>query len=54
MNQDDETNQEMGDDEIEDTGESTLSSDVEEDHVDHQQEVLHLGQVRRDISYYAL
>jgi len=50
MNQDDETDQEIGDDESEDTGESTLSSDIEEDDLDHQQEVLHLGQARRDKS----
>jgi hypothetical protein len=48
MNQDDETDQEIGDDESEDTGESTLSSNIEEDALDHQQEVLHLGQARRD------
>jgi len=29
---------------------STLSSDIEEDDLDHQQEVLHLGQARRDKS----
>jgi hypothetical protein len=50
MNQDDETDQEIGDDESEDTGESSLSSDIEEDDLDHQQEVLHLGQARRDKS----
>ena len=50
MNQDDETDQEIGDDESEDTGESTLSSDIEEDDLNHQQEVLHLGQARRDKS----
>src|SRR5882757_5598110 len=50
MNQDDETDQEIGDDESVDTGESTLPSDIEEDDLDHQQEVLHLGQARRDKS----
>jgi len=50
MYQDDETDQEIGDDDSEDTGESTLSSDIEGDDLDHQQEVLHLGQVRRDKS----
>jgi len=50
MNQDDETDQEIGDDGSEDTGESTLSSDIEADDLDHQQEVLYLGQARRDKS----
>jgi len=50
MYQDDETDQEIDDDNSEDTGESTLSSDIEEDDLDHQQEVLHLGQVRQDKS----
>jgi len=50
MNQDDKTDQEIGDDDSEDTGESTLSSDIEEDNSDHQQKVLHLGQARRDTS----
>jgi len=50
MNQDDETDQDISDDDSEDTGESTLSSDIEEDDFDHQQEVLHLGQARRDKS----
>ena len=48
---DDDTNQDIGDDEsegeCENTGEFTLSSDVEEDNSDHQQEVLLLGQVCR-------
>jgi len=48
MNQDDETNQKIGDDDIGNTGESTLSSDIKEDDLDHQQQVLHLGQARRD------
>jgi len=34
--------------ESEDTGESTLSSDIEEDDLDHLQEVLLLGQARRN------
>ena len=46
------TDQEIGDDDIEHTGVSTLSSDMEEDHFVHQQEVLHLGQVRRDKSLH--
>ena len=48
--QDDETEQEIDDNDREDTGLSTLSSDIEEDNLDHQQEVLHLGQVCRDKS----
>jgi len=52
MNQDDETDQEIGADDSEDTGESTLSSDIEEDDLDHQLEVLHLGQARRDKSLH--
>jgi len=43
MNQDDETEQEIGDDDSEDNRESTLSCDIEEDDLDHQQEFLHLG-----------
>jgi len=50
MNQDDETDQENGEDDSDDTGESTLSSDIEEDDLDHQPVVLHLGQARRDKS----
>jgi len=50
MNQDDETDQEIGDDESEDTGVSTISSDIEEDNLDHQQEVLDPGQAHRDRS----
>lgn len=38
----------IGDDDSEDTGESTLSFDIEEDNLSHQQEVLHLGQESRD------
>jgi len=50
INQDDETNQEICDDDSEEAGESTSSSDIEEDHLDHQQEVLHLGQAGWDKS----
>jgi len=54
MKQDDDTNQDIGDGESEgeseDTGESTLSTDIEQDDLDHQQEVLLLGQARRDKS----
>jgi len=50
MYQDDETEEEIGDDDSDDTGESTLSSDIAEDYLDHQQEVLHLAQVRQDKS----
>jgi len=46
MNLNDETDQEISDDDSEDTGESTLLSDIEEDDLNHQQVVLHLGQVR--------
>ena len=50
MNQANETNQEIVDDDSEDTGDSTLSFDIEEDNMDHQLEVLHLDQARRDKS----
>jgi hypothetical protein len=54
MMQDDDTDQDIGDDESEgeseDTWETTLSSDIEEDDLDHQQQVLLLGQARRDKS----
>jgi len=43
MNQDGKTNQEIGDDDSADTGVSTVSSDIEEHHLDHQQVVLHPG-----------
>jgi len=36
MNQDDVTEQMIGDDDSEDTGESTSLSDIEEDNLDHQ------------------
>jgi len=51
MNQDDETNEEISDDDSENTGESTLSSAIKEDDLDHQQEILHLGQVCWDKSF---
>jgi len=52
MYQDDETDQEIDDDNSEITGESTSSSDIKEDNSDHHQEVLHLGQARRDKSLH--
>jgi len=45
---DDTDREEISDDESEVLGESTLSSDIEEDDLDNQQVVLHLDQVRRD------
>jgi len=50
MNQVKDSDQEISDDENEDTGESTFSSDIEQDDLDHQQEVLYLGQACRDKS----
>jgi len=54
MMQDDDTDQDISDDESEgeseDTGETTLSSAIEEDALDHQQQVLLLGQARPDKS----
>ena len=50
MNQDDKTDQEIGDYDSEDTEMSTVSSDIEEDDLDHRQEVLHLGQACQDKS----
>jgi len=54
MEQVDDTDQDSCDGESgrqsEDTGESTLSSDIEEDDFDHQQEALLLGQAHRDKS----
>jgi len=38
LKQDDDTDQEISDDESEDPGESTLSSRIKEDNLDHQQE----------------
>jgi len=45
---DDDTDQEISNDESEDPGECTLSSNIDEDHLDHQQVVLYLVQARRD------
>jgi len=45
---DDDTNREISNDESEDPGQSTLSSDIEEDDLDIRQEVLHPDQARRD------
>jgi hypothetical protein len=45
---DDTDREEISDDESEVFVESTLSSDIEEDDLDNQQEVLHLDQARRD------
>jgi len=50
MYQDDETDQENGDDDSEDTGESTLSPDIDKDDLDHPQVVLYVGQAHRDKS----
>jgi len=50
LKQDDDTNQGISDDKSEDPGESTLLSDIEEDELDHHQEVLHLGQASQDKS----
>jgi len=50
MTQDDETDQAIGDDVSEKTRQSTLSSDIEEDDLDHHQVVLHVGQACRDKS----
>jgi len=47
-NQDDESDQEIGNDDREDTWKFTLSSDIEDDNLDYQQKVLDLGQVRQD------
>jgi len=49
MKQDDnDTDREISENESEDFGESTLSSDIEEDNFNNQQEVLHPDQARRD------
>jgi hypothetical protein len=47
---DDNSDQELSKNECEDLGESTLSSDIEEDDLDNQQDVLHLDKSRRDKS----
>jgi len=49
-NQNNKTNQEIGEDDPEDTRVSTLSADIKEADLDHQQKVLHLGQARQDNS----
>jgi len=43
----DDTDCEISNDESEDPGESTLSSDIEEDDLDSQRKVLHPDQARR-------
>jgi hypothetical protein len=45
---DDDIDREISNEESEDLGESTMSSDIEEDDLDIRQEVLHLDQARRD------
>jgi hypothetical protein len=45
---DDTDREEFSNDDIEHAGESTLSSDIEQDDLDNQQEVLHLHQACRD------
>jgi hypothetical protein len=45
---DDDIDWEISNDESEDLGQSTLSSDIEEDDVDIWQEVLHLDQARHE------
>jgi len=45
---DNNTDREISENKIEDLGESTLSSDIKEDNLDNQQEVLHQDQARRD------
>jgi len=50
LKQGDDTDQELSDDESENHRESTLSSDIEEDYLDQQKEVLLLAQVCQDKS----
>jgi len=45
--QDHDSDPEISDDESTDPGESTLSSDIEEDDVDHHEQALLLGQAHR-------
>ena len=45
---DNDTDREISENESEDLGESTLSSDIEEDDLDNQQKVLHQDQARCD------
>ena len=52
MNQDEETDQVIGDDDSVDTGESTFSPNIEEDNLDHQQKALHLGQAHLEKSLH--
>jgi len=49
MNQDEHSNQEIGDDENKNTGESTWSSDIKEDDSDTQQDVLYVSQMSQGI-----
>jgi len=46
---DDTDREEISNYDNEDTGETTLSSDIKEDDLDNQQDVLHLDQARRDM-----
>ena len=50
MEEDANTDQEIGDDESENRGQSTILSDIEKDDLDHQLEFLLLGKARRDKS----
>jgi hypothetical protein len=47
---DDDTDQEISNDESEDPGQFTLSSDIEEDDLDIRHEVLYLDQARHDMT----
>jgi len=49
LKKDDDTNPEIVDDDSKDPGESTLSSVIEEDELDHHQVVLLLGRARQDM-----
>jgi copper oxidase (laccase) domain-containing protein len=48
MQDDNDTDRKLSKNESDDLGEFTLSSDIEEDHLDNLQEVLHLDQVHPD------
>jgi len=50
LKQDDDLNQEISDDGSDDPRESIIISDIEINNLDHQQQVLHVGQARRDKS----
>jgi len=50
MKEDGNTNREINIDESENTRESIVSSNIEEDNMDHQQQVLYLDQVHLDKS----